>query len=75
MTACRQLGARLIVRGAGRLDRLTPVPQPAEGVTYAAKIDKAEARIDWTRPAAEVDRLIRGLSPFPGLVARWGASG
>ena len=35
-------------------------------MTYAAKIDKAEARIDWTRPAVEVDRLIRGLSPFPG---------
>ena len=35
-------------------------------MTYAAKIDKAEARIDWTRPAAEVDRLIRGLAPFPG---------
>jgi methionyl-tRNA formyltransferase len=35
-------------------------------VTYAAKIDKAEAQVDWTRPAVEVDRLIRGLSPFPG---------
>jgi methionyl-tRNA formyltransferase len=35
-------------------------------VTYAAKIDKAEARVDWSRPAPEVDRLIRGLSPFPG---------
>jgi methionyl-tRNA formyltransferase len=35
-------------------------------VTYAAKIDKSEARVDWTRPATEVDRLIRGLSPFPG---------
>jgi methionyl-tRNA formyltransferase len=35
-------------------------------VTYAAKIDKAEARVDWSRPAVEVDRLIRGLSPFPG---------
>jgi methionyl-tRNA formyltransferase len=46
---------------------LTPVPQPQQdGVTYAAKIDKAEAHIDWTRPATEVDRLIRGLSPFPG---------
>ena len=43
-----------------------PQPQPAEGVTYAAKIDKAEARVDWSRPAVEVDRLIRGLSPFPG---------
>ena len=35
-------------------------------MTYAAKIDKAEAQVDWTRPAVEVDRLIRGLSPFPG---------
>jgi len=35
-------------------------------VTYAAKIDKAEARVDWSRPAVEVDRRIRGLSPFPG---------
>lgn len=43
-----------------------PVPQAIEGVTYASKIHKAEARIDWTRPAVEVDRLIRGLSPFPG---------
>ena len=48
------------------LPSLPPEPQPAEGVTYAAKIDKAEARVDWTRPAVEVDRLIRGLSPFPG---------
>ncbi|MCP1337759.1 methionyl-tRNA formyltransferase [Futiania mangrovi] len=42
------------------------LPQPEEGVTYAAKIDKAEARIDWTRDAETVDRQIRGLSPFPG---------
>jgi len=60
------MGARLIVEALARLDRLTPEPQPAEGVTYAAKIDKAEARIDWTRPAPEVDAMIRGLSPFPG---------
>jgi len=59
------LGARLIVEALARLP-LTSTPQPAEGVTYAAKIDKAEARIDWSRPAEEVDRLIRGLSPFPG---------
>lgn len=45
---------------------LVSVPQPEDGVTYAAKIDKAEARIDWSRPAVEVDRQIRGLSPFPG---------
>ena len=50
-----------IERGAAR-----EVPQAVEGVTYAKKIKSAEARIDWTRPAAEVDRHIRGLSPFPG---------
>jgi methionyl-tRNA formyltransferase len=43
-----------------------PTPQPEHGVTYAAKIDKVEARIDWSKPAAEVDQLIRGISPFPG---------
>ena len=59
------LGARLIVEALERLP-LPAVPQPTEGVTYAAKIDKAEARVDWSRPAVEVDRLIRGLSPFPG---------
>lgn len=60
------LGAMEIVAALARLDALTPVAQPEEGITYAAKIDKAEARIDWTRPAVEVDRQIRGLSPFPG---------
>ena len=60
------LGARLIVDALARLDTLVPEPQPENGVTYAAKIDKAEAAIDWTRPAAEIDRQIRGLSPFPG---------
>ncbi|WP_449042113.1 methionyl-tRNA formyltransferase [Paracoccus sp. (in: a-proteobacteria)] len=59
------MGAALIVDVLDRLP-LPAVAQPAEGVTYAAKIDKAEARVDWTRPAAEVDRRIRGLSPFPG---------
>ena len=60
------LGAAAIVEALDRLDDLVPEPQPEAGVTYAEKIDKAEARIDWTRPAVEVDRLIRGLSPFPG---------
>ncbi|MGL4282044.1 MAG: methionyl-tRNA formyltransferase [Albidovulum sp.] len=60
------LGARAIVATLEQLDSLVPVPQPDAGVTYAAKIDKAEARVDWSRPAAAVDRLIRGLSPFPG---------
>lgn len=61
-----QMGARLIVRALAELDRLSPTPQPETGVTYAAKIDKSEARIDWTRTAGQVDRQIRGLSPFPG---------
>ncbi len=60
------LGADLIVQALDRLPDLTPEPQPEVGVTYAAKIDKAEARVDWSRPAVEVDRQIRGLSPFPG---------
>jgi methionyl-tRNA formyltransferase len=68
------LGARLIVEALDRLERLVlvPVPQPEAGATYAAKIDKAETRVDWGRPAAEVDRLIRGLAPFPGAWAEAG---
>ena len=60
------MGAALIVETLTRLDDVQPEAQPEQGVTYAAKIDKAEARIDWTRPAAEVSGQIRGLSPFPG---------
>ena len=60
------MGARLILQTLDRLAELVPQPQPDAGVTYASKIDKAEARIDWSRPAVEVDRLIRGLSPHPG---------
>ncbi|MBM2577219.1 methionyl-tRNA formyltransferase [Jannaschia sp. Os4] len=60
------LGARLAVEALSRLDALAPEPQPEAGVTYAAKIDKAEAAVDWTRPAAEVARHVNGLSPFPG---------
>ncbi len=64
-----QMGADAIVEALDRLDTLTPEPQAEAGVTYAAKIDKAEARIDWTKFAEEVDALIRGLSPFPGAWA------
>ena len=66
------LGAGAIVEALARLDSLTPDPQPEEGISYAGKIDKAEARIDWTQPAAEVDRQIRGLSPFPGAWTEMG---
>jgi methionyl-tRNA formyltransferase len=60
--------AELIVATLPAIEAGTAVetPQPAEGATYAKKIKPKEARIDWTRPAAEVDRRIRGLSPFPG---------
>lgn len=60
------MGAAAIVEALARLDDLVPAPQAEDGVTYAHKIDKSEARIDWTRPASEIDRQIRGLSPFPG---------
>ncbi|MEP4035420.1 methionyl-tRNA formyltransferase [Pseudophaeobacter sp.] len=60
------MGASLIVTALRHLDGLTADVQPEEGVTYAAKIDKNEAQIDWSQPAEEVDRKIRGLSPFPG---------
>jgi len=63
-----RLGADLMVRALAALERgtLQFTPQPAGGVTYAAKIDKAETRIDWRRPWNEVHDHIRGLSPFPG---------
>jgi methionyl-tRNA formyltransferase len=60
------MGAALVVRALDQLSDLIPQTQPQDGVTYAAKIDKAEARVDWTQSATEVDRRIRGLSPFPG---------
>ncbi|MDO9524354.1 MAG: methionyl-tRNA formyltransferase, partial [Gemmobacter sp.] len=60
------MGARMILDALSRLHSLVPQPQPTSGVTYATKIDKAEARIDWTQSAEAVDRQIRALSPFPG---------
>ncbi len=60
------LGGRLIVEALARRDDLEPVPQDEDRATYAPKIGKEEARVDWARPAAGIDRQIRGLSPFPG---------
>ena len=62
------IGADLMGRALAALERgsLEFTPQAEAGVTYAAKIEKSEARIDWKRPANEVHNLIRGLSPFPG---------
>jgi methionyl-tRNA formyltransferase len=63
-----RLGAELMTRALAALERgaLRLTPQPAQGVTYAAKISKHETRIDWTRSWKEVHDHIRGLSPFPG---------
>jgi methionyl-tRNA formyltransferase len=66
--ALAKVGAGLMVRAMTALERgeLKLTPQPSEGVTYASKIEKDEARIDWMRPAREVLRHCHGLSPFPG---------
>lgn len=66
--ALMQLGAGLMVYALSLLEdgSLVLTPQPDSGITYARKIDKAETRIDWSRPAPHVHNHIRGLSPFPG---------
>jgi methionyl-tRNA formyltransferase len=63
-----QLGADLVVDAIARLTALTPTTQPAEGVTYASKIGKAEAILDFRRPAIELERAVRAFDPFPGAV-------
>lgn len=66
--ALMKVGADLMVRALAAISRgsLTFRPQAENGVTYAAKIDKAEARLDFSKPARDVHNLVRGLSPFPG---------
>ncbi len=63
------LGAHLIIKALDGLDegRLTPVPQPPDGVTYACKLERGEGRLVWTRPAAELERMVRALTPRPGV--------
>lgn len=72
-----RIGASLMVRALAALERgsLDCSPQPPDGVTYAAKIDKSEARIDFIRSAAEVHNQIRGLSPYPGAWFEAGPEG
>lgn len=60
------VGGLLVLDALTQMEKLTSAAQPQSGVTYAKKIDKRETRIDWSRPAQEVDRQIRALSPFPG---------
>jgi methionyl-tRNA formyltransferase len=61
-----EIGARLLVETLAQLDQLKLEPQPDLGATYAAKIDKAEARIDWAKPAELIEREVRAFAPYPG---------
>ncbi|MDO8605496.1 MAG: methionyl-tRNA formyltransferase [Phaeospirillum sp.] len=63
------MGARMAVDALERLDEgvLTASSQPDDGVTYAHKLAKDEGRIDWSRPAAEIERQVRALTPWPGV--------
>lgn len=69
-----ELGARLLLQALEGLARgaLSARPQPDAGVTYAAKIDRAEARLDWTLPAADLWRRVRAFNPYPGAASRLG---
>jgi len=68
------LGGRLIVQALALAQQgaLQPVPQPGEGVSYARKIDKSEAQVDWAQPAAMIARRIRAFNPAPGAASRLG---
>ncbi len=66
-----QLGAVAIVEALERLEGLEPSPQPEQGATYAAKVAKSEARIDWTQPSDRIDRQVRALNPVPGAETLW----
>jgi methionyl-tRNA formyltransferase len=67
------LGGRMIVRALRGLaaGELTATPQPDEGVTYAAKVDKSQARIDWREPAEQIERRVRAFDPVPGSSFVW----
>lgn len=66
------LGAGLLMKALDDLEHgaAVPRPQPAKGATYAAKVERAEARIDWTRPALEIWRKVRAFNPHPGAASR-----
>jgi len=68
-----RLGAEAIVAAIDewQAGRITPTAQPAAGVTYAAKLSKAEARIDWSQPAVVIDRLVRAFNPWPVAETIW----
>ncbi len=61
------LGGRMIVQALGSVGQFKPQVQPSEGITYAHKIEKSESSVDWTLPAAVIERRIRAFDPFPGV--------
>jgi methionyl-tRNA formyltransferase len=63
-----RLGGELVVEALDRFDQLMPETQPVAGVTYASKIDKVEAKLDWNQPATVLARKVRAFDPFPGAV-------
>ncbi|WP_088282409.1 methionyl-tRNA formyltransferase [Ideonella sp. A 288] len=68
------LGARMVVRAltdVATLQALVRTPQPSEGVTYAHKVEKAEAAIDWSQPAEVIERRVRAFDAFPGMHFQW----
>jgi methionyl-tRNA formyltransferase len=70
--ALAALGGRLIVEALGRLDTLTPRPQPQAGVTYAMKLTREEARLDWRTAAERLERQVRAFDPWPGAFFQLG---
>lgn len=66
-----EMGAEALLDALAALDTIVPTAQPADGATYAAKIRKEEARIDWSRPAIEIDRMVRAFDPWPVAETRW----
>jgi len=67
-----EMGAQMIVKAVSQAGHFKPVKQPLEGVTYAHKIEKAEAAIDWTQSAQVLAQRVRAFDPFPGMTVNWG---
>lgn len=66
-----ELGAQAMLDALASLHTTVPKPQSDDGATYAAKIRKEEARIDWSRSAVEIDRMVRAFDPWPVAETRW----
>ncbi len=70
--ALASMGAQMIVKALSQVGQFSPVKQPSEGVTYAHKIEKAEAAFNWTQSAEVLARRVRAFDPFPGMSTQWG---